>query len=71
MKQYLREVNCKYLIYLGRKSHLVLNIFTGKEEFFVSNKNYASWGLIWKNTHLEFVASNRNFEKIYKRQKGK
>jgi len=26
----------------------------GKFELFACNKNHASWGLIYKNTHLEF-----------------
>ena len=27
---------------------------TGNLEMFQANKNHASWGLIYKNTHLEF-----------------
>jgi len=30
---------------------------TGKKEIFFANKNHASWGIIWKNTHLEFAHS--------------
>ena len=55
MKETLKEANYKYEKYLGEKCHLLKDLDTGKLKMFVSNKYHASWGLIWKNTHLEFV----------------
>jgi hypothetical protein len=57
MKEKLKKANYKYEKYLGSKSHLLRDLDTGKLEMFFSNKRHASWGLIWKNTHLEFVRS--------------
>lgn len=59
MKEKLAEAKYKYEKYLGNKSHLLRNMDTDKLEIFFSNKNHASWGLIWKNTHLELVRSLR------------
>ena len=47
----------RHLKYLGHRQHLLLNIVSNKNELFFSNKNHSSWGLIYKNTHLEFVSS--------------
>lgn len=57
MKETLKKAGYKYLKYLGNKEHLLLNIKTNVKEIFFSNKNNASWGLIYKNTHLEFARS--------------
>jgi hypothetical protein len=57
MKEILRMAGYRYLKYLGHQQHLLLNVETNSKELFVSNKNHASWGLIYKNTHLEFVSS--------------
>jgi|LakMenEpi03Aug12_release.lakeMendotaPanAssembly.Ray.scaffolds.fasta_scaffold3810350_2 hypothetical protein len=57
MKETVKQANYKYLNYLGNQQHLLLNIVTNNIELFFSNKNHASWGLIYKNTHLEFVRS--------------
>ena len=57
MKQTIKEAGYKYDMYLGSKEHRLLNLNTGKHEVFVANKNHASWGIIYKNTHLEFVAT--------------
>jgi hypothetical protein len=58
MKESLKNAGYNYLKYLGAKQHLLLNKDTKSKELFVSNKNHASWGLIYKNTHLEFVSSS-------------
>jgi hypothetical protein len=55
-KQTLREAGYKYIDYLGQGEHLLENE-DGKKEVWFSNKNHASWGLIYKNTHLEFARS--------------
>ena len=58
MKESLTKANYQYLKYLGDKLHLLLDVDTGREEIFLSNKNHSSWGLIYKNTHLEFASSH-------------
>lgn len=57
MKETFNKANYQYLKYLGLKQHLLLNVDAGTKEVFSSNKHHASWGLIYKNTHLEFVRS--------------
>ena len=39
------------------KEHILKDNNSGKLEIWVSNKNHASYGLIYKNTHLEFCCS--------------
>lgn len=55
MKETLKHANYQYIRYLGNLEHLLQNKTTGNLEVFFSNKNHASWGLIFKNTHLEFA----------------
>jgi len=57
MKETLQKANYKYMQYLGNRQHLLFNIHNKKKELFISNKNHSSWGLIYKNTHLEFISS--------------
>lgn len=57
MKLKLKEANYKYEKSLGKKIHLLKNLETNMLEIFIANKNHASWGLIYKNTHLEFAYS--------------
>jgi hypothetical protein len=57
MKETLEKANYRYLNYLGQKQHSLLNLDTNKVELFFSNKHHSSWGLIYKNTHLEFASS--------------
>jgi hypothetical protein len=57
MKEKLSAANYQYVKFLGDKEHLVKDNTTGSYEIFFSNKNHASWGLKWKNTHLEFFRS--------------
>jgi hypothetical protein len=58
MKQTLKEAGYTYIKYLKDGEHLLKNS-EGGLEVFASNKNHASWGLIFKNTHLEFC---RNYK---------
>ncbi|MBP7786171.1 hypothetical protein KA062_02865 [Patescibacteria group bacterium] len=51
----LKGEGYRYIKYLGEKEHLLQNN-EGLEVWF-SNKNHASYGLIYKNTHLEFARS--------------
>ena len=46
-----------YIKYLGDGEHLLKDDKTGNLEVWFSNKNHASYGLIYKNTHLEFAGS--------------
>jgi len=46
----------QYIKYLGNREHLLRDI-NGNLEIWFSNKNHASYGLIYKNTHLEFARS--------------
>lgn len=66
-KETLKSAGYSYIKYLSNKTHLLENDF-GKFEIWVANKNHASYGLIYKNTHLEFIRSaDRNDlkKKIY------
>ena len=57
MKETLKQGNYKYIKYLGNGEHLLKDLGTGVEEVWFANKNHASYGLIYKNTHLEFAHS--------------
>jgi hypothetical protein len=58
-KQTLKEAGYKYIRFEKHTGlHILQDIETGRLEGFAANKNHASWGLIWRNTHLEFVLSN-------------
>lgn len=57
-KQTIKEANYKHIGYDKKaKEHTLLNLDTNKKEVFFANKNHASWGLKYKNTHLEFMYS--------------
>jgi len=57
MKQTLKQAGYKYNCYIGNGQHILLNE-DNKPEIWFANKNHASFGLIYKNTHLEFQTSN-------------
>lgn len=48
-----KDAGYTYEEYLGQCEHLLVNEAGGLEVWF-SNKNHASYGLIYKNTHLDF-----------------
>jgi hypothetical protein len=52
MKETLKKAGYTYIRYLGNKLHLLK--LGNNYEIFAANKNHTSWGLIYKNTHLEF-----------------
>lgn len=56
MKETLKQAGYKYVKY-DNGQHILLNTDTQSFEVFFANKNTASWGLIYKNTHLEFAHS--------------
>jgi hypothetical protein len=50
-----KEADIKYVKYLGFGEHLLHDVATNSDEIWFSNKNHASFGLTYKNTHLEFA----------------
>lgn len=57
MKQTLQDAGYTYIRYSVILRAHILRDGDGKLELWVANKNHASYGLIYKNTHLEFVSS--------------
>lgn len=56
-KHYIKQSGYRYCRYLGKGEHVLQIKKTGEIEIWFSNKNHASYGLIYKNTHLEFARS--------------
>lgn len=60
MKETLKKAGYIYIRYLGNGQHVLEYIKGSKPyqfEVWVSNRDHASYGLIYKNTHLEFAHS--------------
>lgn len=60
MKETLKKAGYIYIRYLGHGQHVLEYIRGSKPyqfEVWFSNKNHANYGLIYKNTHLEFARS--------------
>ncbi len=60
MRQTLKQAGYNHIRCLGNNQHVLEYIKGDKPyqfELWVNNKNHASYGLIYKNTHLEFVSS--------------
>lgn len=56
-RQTMSEAGYTYVRYdTAAKVHILRNE-DGMAEIWSANKNHASYGIIYKNTHLEFVAS--------------
>lgn len=55
MKQTFKQGGYEYIKYLGDGEHLLKDTNTGVSEVWASNKNHASYGLTYKNTHLEYA----------------
>jgi hypothetical protein len=53
-KRTFKQAGYTYIKNMGNKSHLLIGP-EGITEVWVCNKNHASYGLIYKNTHLEFA----------------
>lgn len=54
----MKKAGYKYVKFdKNHKLHILQDIDSGKYEAWCSNKNHASWGIVYKNTHLEFVSS--------------
>jgi len=52
-KETIKQAGYHYLKYLGDGQHL-LQQGNNPPEVWFKNKNHASYGLVYKNTHLEF-----------------
>ena len=57
MKETLKKAGYKHVETLGNGKHVLEDNENGNREIWFSNKNHASYGLIYKNTHLEFAHS--------------
>lgn len=58
LKETLKEAGYIYIKYLGHGQHLleyIKGIKPYQFEVWFTNKNHASYGLKYKNTHLEFA----------------
>jgi hypothetical protein len=58
-KETLKQAGYKYISYVGYKTHILQDTKTGEREVWFANKNHASYGIVYKNTHLEFCNSLR------------
>lgn len=57
MKESIKQAGYTYIRYsklLG--AHILKDDSSGNLELWGANKNHASYGLIYKNTHLEFIS---------------
>lgn len=59
MKETLQKAGYRMIASNAQGEHLLSNSETGEFEIWFNNKNHASYGLIYKNTHLEFA---RNYD---------
>ena len=55
MYETLKKAGYDYIKKLPENEHLLREVESGKFEIWFNNKNHASYGLIFKNTHLEFA----------------
>lgn len=61
MKETLKQAGYVYVRYSPRLRAHILENQDGELELWTANKNHASYGLIYKNTHLEFASSYQAF----------
>jgi hypothetical protein len=57
MKMTFAQAGYSYVKMLSKGTHVLRDNETKKLEVWFCNKNHASYGLIWRNTHLEFARS--------------
>ncbi len=55
MKEIMNEAGYIYHEKLTPSEHILFNKLTERYEVWFSNKNHASYGIKYKNTHLEFA----------------
>lgn len=58
----MKQSGYTYIEYIGSYTHVLENE-NGERELWFANKNHASYGIIYKNSHLEFMSSNPAYEK--------
>lgn len=57
-RETLKEAGYRYVEFDQQAGgHILRHVETGKLEVWFANKNHASYGLRYKNTHLEFARS--------------
>lgn len=55
-----KQAGLKYLGFSPKtRLHAFQDVHDGSLSYWVANKNRASYGLSFRNTHLEFVAGNQ------------
>ena len=59
IRETLKEAGYTKIESVG-KGQFILTDESGKEEVWFANKNHASYGIKYKNTHLEFARSINN-----------
>lgn len=59
LRETLKEAGYTKIESVG-KGQFILTDESGKEEVWFANKNHASYGIKYKNTHLEFARSIQN-----------
>ena len=64
MKELMKLAGYKHIGSIGHGEHVLQDTRTGNCEVWFSNKNHASYGIIYKNTHLEFTRSASDREKL-------
>lgn len=58
LRETIRSAGFQYVQFHAKTGfHELRDAESGKTEFWFANKNHASYGLIYKNTHLEFAHS--------------
>jgi hypothetical protein len=53
-KETMKKAGYEYYKFIAKGEHVLKDIDTGRLEIWCTNKNHASYGIIYKNTHLEF-----------------
>lgn len=64
MKESLKSAGYKHIGFIGHGQHVLQPVDGGAAEVWFSNKNHASYGIIYKNTHLEFAHTASDREKL-------
>ena len=64
MKECMKYAGYKYVGYIGNRQHVLQPLDGRPCEIWASNKNHASYGIIYKNTHLEFARTATEREKL-------
>ena len=52
----MRAAGYKHERFIPSRGHVLRDVATGNLELWMASKNHASYGIVYKNTHLEFVS---------------